>query len=68
MASCCDPPGYDDVFDVAFARRLAKRYRRKGLDRTAGRMVEALTSNLALSPHIPLFLKGEEWGETRPLS
>ncbi len=43
MASCCDPPGYDDVFDVAFARRLAKRYRRKGLDRTAGRMVEALT-------------------------
>ena len=43
MASCCDPPGYDEVFDVAFARRLAKRYRRKGLDRTAGRMVEALT-------------------------
>ncbi len=43
MASCCDPHGYDDVFDVAFARRLAKRYRRNGLDRTAGRMVEALT-------------------------
>jgi 16S rRNA G966 N2-methylase RsmD len=43
MASCCDPPGCEDVFNAAFARRLAKRYRRKGLDRTAGRMVEALT-------------------------
>ena len=43
MASCCGPRGCDEVFNVAFARRLAKRYRRKGLDRTAGRMVEALT-------------------------
>jgi malto-oligosyltrehalose trehalohydrolase len=30
------------------------------------RMVEALTSILCLSPHIPLFFMGEEWGETRP--
>jgi hypothetical protein len=43
MASCCDPRGCDEQFNVAFARRLAKRYHRKGLDRTAGRMVEALT-------------------------
>ena len=43
MASCCDPRGCDEQFNVAFARRLAKRYRRKGLDPTAGRMVEALT-------------------------
>jgi hypothetical protein len=43
MASCCDPPGCEEVFNAAFARRLAKRYRRKGLDSTAGRMVEALT-------------------------
>ena len=43
MASCCDPGGCDEVFNVAFARRLAKQYRRKGLDRTASRMVEALT-------------------------
>ncbi len=43
MAACCDPPGCEDEFDAAFARRLAKRYRRKGLDPTAGRMLEALT-------------------------
>ncbi len=30
------------------------------------RMVEALTAILCLSPHIPLFFMGEEWGETRP--
>jgi malto-oligosyltrehalose trehalohydrolase len=30
------------------------------------RMVDALTSILCLSPHIPLFFMGEEWGETRP--
>ena len=43
MASCCDPRGYDTEFNAAFARRLAKRYRRKGLDPTARRIVEALT-------------------------
>ena len=30
------------------------------------RMVDALTAILCLSPHIPLFFMGEEWGETRP--
>ena len=45
MASCCDPRGCEEEFNAAFARRLAKRYRRKGLDPTAGRMVEALTDS-----------------------
>ena len=43
MASCCDPLEYDRAFDAAFAHRLAKRYRRKGLDPTARRIVDALT-------------------------
>jgi hypothetical protein len=43
MASCCDPRGYNTVFDAAFAHRLAKRYRRRGLDPAARRIVEALT-------------------------
>ena len=43
MASCCDPGGFDTEFNAAFARRLAKRYRRKGVDPTARRIVEALT-------------------------
>jgi magnesium-protoporphyrin O-methyltransferase len=44
MASCCDPPENDRAFNAAFAHRLAKRYRRKGLDPTARRIVDALTS------------------------
>jgi hypothetical protein len=44
MASCCDPAGYNTVFNPAFAHRLAKRYRRKGLDPEARRIVEALTN------------------------
>jgi hypothetical protein len=43
MASCCDPLEYDRAFNAAFAHRLAKRYRRKGLDPTARRIVDALT-------------------------
>jgi cyclopropane fatty-acyl-phospholipid synthase-like methyltransferase len=43
MASCCDPRGYNTEFNVAFAQRLAKRYRRRGLDPTARRIVEVLT-------------------------
>ena len=42
MASCCEPPGYSDLFGARFSRRLARRYRRKGLDRTAARMVAFL--------------------------
>jgi 16S rRNA G966 N2-methylase RsmD len=39
MAGCCDPRGCDDTFGGGFARRTAERYRRRGLDRTARRMV-----------------------------
>lgn len=39
MGSCCDPRGYDRTFDGRFARRTANRYRRRGLDRTAQRIV-----------------------------
>jgi 2-polyprenyl-3-methyl-5-hydroxy-6-metoxy-1,4-benzoquinol methylase len=43
MPGCCDPSGYADVFGGRFARHRARRYRRRGLDRTAGRMVDFLT-------------------------
>jgi hypothetical protein len=39
---CCDPRGCDAFFGERFARRVAKRYRAKGLDRTAQRIVDFL--------------------------
>ncbi|MBA2768832.1 MAG: methyltransferase domain-containing protein [Sporichthyaceae bacterium] len=39
MADCCDPGGYDKVFGDRFANRMARRYRRRGLSRTARHMV-----------------------------
>ena len=45
MAGCCDPRGCDDMFGAGFARRTARRYRRKGLDPAATRIVEYLTSD-----------------------
>jgi magnesium-protoporphyrin O-methyltransferase len=42
MAHCCDPRRYEDGFDERFARRVAKRYRRKGLGRTERRMLAFL--------------------------
>jgi magnesium-protoporphyrin O-methyltransferase len=39
VASSCDPLGCDEFFGGAFARRKAGRYRRRGLDPTAARMV-----------------------------
>ena len=39
MANCCDPRGCDGFFDSRFARRVARRYRKRGLDATARRMV-----------------------------
>ena len=38
----CDPRGCDQFFSPRFARYLASRYRRRGLDRAARRMVEFL--------------------------
>jgi hypothetical protein len=42
MANCCNPRGCDEFFNPRFARRMAKRYRKKGLDKTARRMVDFL--------------------------
>jgi 16S rRNA G966 N2-methylase RsmD len=42
MASCCDPRGCDQFFSSRFAGRMAKRYRKRGLDRAARRMFEFL--------------------------
>jgi hypothetical protein len=42
VAGCCNPRGCDKLFTPRFARRMATRYRKKGLDRTARRMVEFL--------------------------
>jgi 2-polyprenyl-3-methyl-5-hydroxy-6-metoxy-1,4-benzoquinol methylase len=39
---CCNPCGCDDFFTPRFARRAAKRYREKGIDKTAERMVAFL--------------------------
>ena len=45
MAGCCDPHGYDAMFGERFAHRVARRYRRRGLDRTATRLVDFLTGD-----------------------
>ncbi|HWD43852.1 MAG TPA: methyltransferase domain-containing protein [Actinomycetota bacterium] len=42
MAGCCPSRDYRRIFNQRFARRLANRYRRRGLDKTARRMVEFL--------------------------
>lgn len=42
MADCCDPRGCDWFFGPRFARRVARSYRRHGLDKTARRMVAFL--------------------------
>jgi 2-polyprenyl-3-methyl-5-hydroxy-6-metoxy-1,4-benzoquinol methylase len=44
MDGCCDPSGYGALFGERFSRHLARRYRRKGLDRTATRMLDFLTA------------------------
>lgn len=43
MVSCCDPAGYEATFSDRFARRMARRYRKRGLDRTQRRMLTFLT-------------------------
>ena len=42
MAGCCDPRGCDEFFGDKFARRVAKRYRKRGLDKTSKRIVAFL--------------------------
>jgi 2-polyprenyl-3-methyl-5-hydroxy-6-metoxy-1,4-benzoquinol methylase len=40
VTGCCDPHGCDQLFGTRFARRLASRYRKRGPDRPARRIVE----------------------------
>jgi 2-polyprenyl-3-methyl-5-hydroxy-6-metoxy-1,4-benzoquinol methylase len=42
MSGCCDSREYNDMFGPRFARHLATRYRKRGLDKTAARMVAYL--------------------------
>jgi magnesium-protoporphyrin O-methyltransferase len=44
VAGCCEPRGCDQFFGARFARRVAKRYRKRGLDRPARKIVEFLQS------------------------
>ncbi len=41
--SCCSPAAYSELFDEKQARKDARRYRRKGLDKAARRIVWCLT-------------------------
>jgi 2-polyprenyl-3-methyl-5-hydroxy-6-metoxy-1,4-benzoquinol methylase len=45
MTGCCDPRGCDDMFGPGYARHLAARYRKRGLDRTAQRIVDYLSQH-----------------------
>ncbi|HEV8561496.1 MAG TPA: methyltransferase domain-containing protein, partial [Actinophytocola sp.] len=45
MAECCRPRRYEQFFGPRFARRVAKHYRKRGLDRTARRMVAFLAQH-----------------------
>ena len=42
MAGCCNSRGCDGFFGRRFARRVARRYRKRGLDKTARQMVAFL--------------------------
>jgi len=42
VSGCCAPRGFDELFGARAAQRAAQRYRRKGLDPTATRMVAFL--------------------------
>ena len=42
MSGCCNARGCDRLFNEKFARKMAKRYRKRGLDKTARKMVAFL--------------------------
>jgi Methyltransferase domain len=44
VAGCCNPRGCDQFFSPRFARRVARRYRKRGLDKTARQLVGFLQS------------------------
>jgi magnesium-protoporphyrin O-methyltransferase len=39
MSGCCGPGGFEDPFSAGLSRYLTRRYRKRGLDRTATRIV-----------------------------
>lgn len=43
MGECCEPQGYDATFSDRFARKMARRYRRRGLSPCARAIVSFLT-------------------------
>lgn len=43
MGECCGNEGYQATFGDRFARRMARKYRKRGLDRTRRRLVGFLT-------------------------
>src|SRR3954454_11453257 len=42
IVNCCNPRGCEDFFGGRFAHRVAAKYRKRGLDRTASRIVAFL--------------------------
>jgi 16S rRNA G966 N2-methylase RsmD len=44
VGDCCDRDAYDETFGDRFARRIARRYRKRGLDRTRRRVVDFLSA------------------------
>src|SRR5436309_12134036 len=42
MSDCCSPKGYRSIFSEKRAHAQARRYRRRGLDRTSRRIAELL--------------------------
>ena len=42
VSGCCNPRGCDEFFNPRFARRMAQRYRKRGLDKPSRRMVDFL--------------------------
>ncbi|HEX7105622.1 MAG TPA: methyltransferase domain-containing protein [Acidothermaceae bacterium] len=45
MTSCCNPKGYDRVFNQRFARHTATRYRKRGLGKAAQAIVDVATQH-----------------------
>ena len=42
---CCDPGRYGQLFNERFARRVARRYRKRGLDKHSQRIADFLRAN-----------------------
>ena len=58
MGSCCNARGCDEFFDRRFAERLAKRYRKRGLDKVSRRMVGFLEACAFAQMRAGLLLAG----------